>query len=157
MSATQILDGLIELTNLLQADQDRELGAMGLNQTRTHALWILHHGGPVMQRDLAEAMQVTPRHITTIVDELIESGFVLRVPHPADRRAVLVSLTEKGTSAMEAMVVDHQKLAGDLVEGLSTEHLAALQQGIAHVTTRLAALMAAAHPEDDVTQARDGS
>ena len=76
---------------MLQADQERELERRGLTQPRTHLLWVLHHGGPVTQAQLADAIGVTPRHVTTLVDALDATGFARREPHPADRRAVLVT------------------------------------------------------------------
>ncbi len=39
------------------------------------------------QRALADALQVTPRNVTGLVDALADSGFVERAPHPTDRRA----------------------------------------------------------------------
>ncbi len=59
-------------------------------------VWLLHQNGPSTQRELAEALGVSARNVTGLVDALVETGFVRRGPHPTDRRATLVSLTDPG-------------------------------------------------------------
>jgi DNA-binding MarR family transcriptional regulator len=39
--------------------------------------------------------------VTNIVDRLQADGFVRRIPHPTDRRATLVEITETGTALLE--------------------------------------------------------
>ncbi|MET0735461.1 MAG: MarR family transcriptional regulator [Microbacterium sp.] len=147
MSRTQLLDQLLLLSSMLQEDQDRELGAIGLTQRRTHVMWLVHHRGPLMQRDIANEMGVTPRHVTTLVDELIEGGFARRGPHPSDRRAVLVSLTERGTSLMETMTIDHERLAASLTDGWSRADVDELRSQVETIVARLATLIADAAAE----------
>lgn len=141
MSRTHLFDQLLLLASLLQEDQERELGAIGLTQRRTHMLWLIHHGGPQMQRDLAAQMDITPRHVTTLVDELIEGGLVLRTPHPDDRRAVLVSLTDEGTTLMASMAVDHDHLSGELTAGWSDEEVDDLRALIETIIGRFSTLV----------------
>jgi hypothetical protein len=63
------------------------------------------------QRQLAGALGVTPRYVTELADALQEIGFVERNPHPTDRRAILVSLTEHGAAAAEALEDDRREFA----------------------------------------------
>jgi DNA-binding MarR family transcriptional regulator len=143
MSGTQILDTLLAITQVLQADQERELDRRGLTTTRTHLLWILFHGGPATQVQLADALAVTPRNVTTLVDALETTGFARREPHPTDRRAVLVHLTERGRSIMETMNAEHTTLGADLVDGLDEETIRVAQSALNHVRVRLEELIAA--------------
>lgn len=147
MSRTQLLDQLLLLATLLHEDQERELGAFGLTQSRTHVMWVVHHRGPLIQRDIADAMGVTPRHVTTLVDELVEAGLAFRNPHPSDRRAVLVSLSDKGTSLMEAIAADHEQLAASLTEGWTSGEVDELRGRVEAVIARLGTLIAAAAEE----------
>ena len=93
---------------------------MGLTLPRVHLTWLLHQQGPQTQRALADAMKVTPRNVTGLVDALVDTGFVTREPHPTDRRATLVSLTSHGAATMTAMAREHDGLAallfGDMPE-----------------------------------------
>ena len=64
-------------------------------------MWLLHQHGPSTQRELAEALGVSARNVTGLVDALVETGFVTRGPHPTDRRATLVSLTAHGAEVAD--------------------------------------------------------
>lgn len=54
--------------------------------------------------DLAEAAQLTKQTIGSIVDQLERSGYVERIPDPADARARLVTVTPKGRELVELSV-----------------------------------------------------
>lgn len=150
MSATQILDTLLALTLVLNADQERELDRRGLTPARTHLLWVVFHEGPRTQAELAAALDVTPRHITTLVDGLEAIGLARREPHPTDRRAVLVTLTDRGREVMAAMDAEHEQLGAQLIDGLDEATAAATLKGLTHIHRRLSALVEehAARTED---------
>jgi DNA-binding MarR family transcriptional regulator len=71
----------------------------GLSYSRLRLLQALHCGGPGIMRDLGEQLGATPRNMTAIVDALEEAQLVVRRPHPTDRRATLIELSEVGTQA----------------------------------------------------------
>jgi len=77
---------------------------------------VLHHSGPSNQQSLAAALSVSPRNVTGLVDALESGGFVDRRPHPSDRRATLVTLTERGADTVAEMARDRQDIAARLVE-----------------------------------------
>ncbi len=120
---------------LLGQDMDREFGRLGLTAARVHLLWELQQRGTATQRELADALQVTPRNITGLVDGLVVTGFVTREPHPTDRRATLVQFTEHGTKTMTAMAQDHKELADTLFAGMPD--FRAFTAGLDHVLVRL--------------------
>lgn len=142
MSGTQILDTLLALSGVLSADQERELDRRGLTPARTHILWLVFHEGPRTQAELATALGVTPRNITTLVDGLEATGFTRREPHPHDRRAVLVTLTPRGEQAMRAMDAEHTELGAQLIDGLDHATAEATLRGLTHVLDRLNGLIA---------------
>ncbi len=51
--------------------------------------------------DLAEAAQVSKQTLTSIVDQLEGRGYVCRRPDPSDRRARLVSITDRGQELID--------------------------------------------------------
>lgn len=105
------LDRVLELVVVLNEDMKRSLAARGLTVSRTHLLWVLAHGDPITQKSLADALRVSPRTITGLVDGLVATGFVTREPHPFDRRAILVTLTDAGKDVMSDFERDHEQLA----------------------------------------------
>jgi DNA-binding MarR family transcriptional regulator len=52
--------------------------------------------------DLAHKANMTPQSMAEIIDELVELGYVVRRPDPADRRAKLIVLTRRGRDAVAA-------------------------------------------------------
>ena len=137
MGLTATLDRLLELVVLLNENMTQSLARDGLTVPRAHLVWLLHHNGPTTQRALADALKVTPRNVTGLVDALVGTGFVTRAPHPTDRRATLVSLTEGGASTLAAMDRGHEELAELLFGGMSDRQLGAFVSGLDHVSTRL--------------------
>jgi DNA-binding MarR family transcriptional regulator len=54
--------------------------------------------------ELAEAAQLSKQTVGSIVDQLERSGYVRRVPDPADARARLVTVTARGRELVEISV-----------------------------------------------------
>ena len=142
MSAVQVFDLLLEISLLLQADMARSFAESGLTVARTHLLWELHQRGPCTQQRLAAALRVSARNVTGLVDALSGDGFVTRQPHPTDRRATLVTLTEHGERTMAVMERDRQQLAAELTVDLDEAALQQFGQGLDLVTARLHVLAA---------------
>jgi len=62
---------VLELVAVLQEDTTRSLARDGLTAARAHLLWELQHRGPTPQRALADALRVSARNITGLVDGLV--------------------------------------------------------------------------------------
>ena len=69
----------------------------GLTITQFGVLEALHHIGPLCQGELAEKLLRSGGNLTLVVDNLEKVGYVVRERDPADRRFVVVKLTDKGT------------------------------------------------------------
>ena len=134
---TDTLDQLLELVVLVNEDMTRSLAREGLTVPRARLAWLIHHEGPATQRALAGSLKVTPRNVTGLVDGLADAGFVTREPHPTDRRATLVSLTERGAATMAAMDRGHRELAALLFGDMSGREFGAFAAGLDHVVRRL--------------------
>lgn len=70
----------------------------GLTVTQFGVLESLHHIGPLCQGELAEKLLRSGGNLTLVVDNLEKAGLVLRERDPADRRFVVVKLTERGSA-----------------------------------------------------------
>jgi DNA-binding MarR family transcriptional regulator len=116
-------DRVFELTARLGDLMVRDLGARGLNTSRAEVLFLLHERGPMVQRELSQALRCTPRYVTGLVDVLEAQGWVARSPHPTDRRATLVSLTERGTAAAARMHAERQESAAALFGDVAEDDL----------------------------------
>jgi DNA-binding MarR family transcriptional regulator len=131
------LDRVFELAALLGRDFDRGVARDGLTAARAQVLWELQQRGPMTQRDLAEELRVSPRNVTGLVDGLVATGFVTREPHPADRRATLVTFTRRGAKIAQAMRREHAELAGRLFGGMPARQFGSFAKGLDEIVDRL--------------------
>ncbi|HEV8636995.1 MAG TPA: MarR family transcriptional regulator [Chloroflexota bacterium] len=116
---------MFELAVVLGDAMDQGLAERGLTRARAELLWRLHRLGPVTQRELSQELRCTPRNVTDLVDALEAAGLVARGPHPTDRRATLVGLTEEGEAAAARMQAEHARMAASLFADLGGAELAA--------------------------------
>ncbi|MGL4197420.1 MAG: MarR family winged helix-turn-helix transcriptional regulator [Allorhizobium sp.] len=96
----------------------------GLNGASFDLLATLRRSGPPFRlspSDLLDTMMITSGTMTNRIDQLEKQGLVERLPHPDDRRALLVALTDKGRDVIDAAVTDHIENQHHLVEPLTLE------------------------------------
>jgi DNA-binding MarR family transcriptional regulator len=91
----------------------------GLSYSRLRLLQALHCSGPAIMRDLGEQLGATPRNMTALVDALEEAQLVVRRPHPTDRRATLIELSEAGTQAADQALEPSLDAMAELFSSLS--------------------------------------
>jgi DNA-binding MarR family transcriptional regulator len=119
-----VLDTAFELAARIGEVMHSALDEQGLTPVRAGVLMALHeHGRPMVQRELSQALRCTPRHVTALVDVLESQGWVSRAPHPSDRRATLVALTERGVEATGWMAERRRESARALLGGMSAADL----------------------------------
>jgi DNA-binding MarR family transcriptional regulator len=138
---TSALDKVLHLAALVSADMNRFERESGLTAARIHVLWVLGAAGPSTQQSLASELGVSPRNVTGLVDGLVASGHVSRKPHPADRRAVLVTPTSRGEATIRELVASHADLAQRLFSDVPAERLAVFVTTLDHTITTFARLM----------------
>jgi DNA-binding MarR family transcriptional regulator len=127
----------------LNEDMTQAIEALALTPSRMHLLWELGQRGPVFQRVLAEALKVTPRAVTGLVDALVADGLVTREAHPGDRRATLVTLTPRGETLVTQLKRDHKRLARALFAPMSPREFDGFARGLGGVIDRLRAHLVA--------------
>ncbi|MGH3210103.1 MAG: MarR family winged helix-turn-helix transcriptional regulator [Trebonia sp.] len=104
------LDPLVEgvitrmqmLLRHLKQTRQAELATYGLEEHEYATLHFLGGCGPehrATPSEIAAWQQMSPSGITGRLDALEKRGFVRRLPSPADRRKVIVELTEAGRQA----------------------------------------------------------
>lgn len=99
---------LMRAQQLVLAELDEILKPHGLTFPRYEALVLLvfSRRGSLPLGKMGERLQVHPTSVTSIVDRLQRSGFVVRRRHPQDGRAVLAEITGAGREVVEAATAD---------------------------------------------------
>ncbi|WP_327290437.1 MarR family winged helix-turn-helix transcriptional regulator [Streptomyces sp. NBC_01198] len=125
-SSDVLVDDLFRTTVRLRTYVDAQLRGHGLSVPRLRLLRALATAAePLRMRDLGDVLNVAARTVTSLVDALEREGLVVRLPHPTDRRAYLLALTDRGrTTHAKAEEIDRAALA------LATGSLSAGQRGV---------------------------
>jgi DNA-binding MarR family transcriptional regulator len=109
----------------------------GLGFARGRVLWALKASGPVLMRALSESLGVSPRTVTGLVDSLEADGWVTRTPHPADRRATIISLTPASEETLARLTDSYRALAHDLLGDVPEDELVRCRAVIRQLEDRL--------------------
>jgi DNA-binding MarR family transcriptional regulator len=92
-------------------------------------LATLRRSGPpyrLSPGDLLAATMVTSGTMTNRLDQLEKAGLIERSHNPEDRRGVIIALTPKGFSVVDATVTAHVANQHRLLEGLDDGERGAL-------------------------------
>jgi DNA-binding MarR family transcriptional regulator len=102
---------------------ERSVDRYGLSEGRMQVLMRLRHQGDCPLGALADAMHVSARNVTGLVDHLERDGLVSRVPDTDDRRSVRAHLTEEGQRLIEQVWKEVSQRSLVLVQDMPQEDL----------------------------------
>jgi DNA-binding MarR family transcriptional regulator len=78
-------------------------------------LLLFSQRGSLPMRVIGQRLQVHPTSVTNAVDRLEMAGLVVRKPHPSDRRATLIEITDRGRLVAEqATDALNERVFGDI-------------------------------------------
>lgn len=86
----------------------------------------LHRTGPGRQADVVVAVASEKAAVSRTVAQLVELGFVVRLPDPDDKRASRVELTPLGARRIAEVVAEHRARYAEKLAGLSAAELTEL-------------------------------
>ncbi|WP_329044229.1 MarR family transcriptional regulator [Amycolatopsis sp. NBC_01488] len=98
-----------------------------LTPSQSAVLNRLYREGPATQGELAAAEHVRQQSMAATLGVLDELGYLARTPDPADRRRVVISLSESGTDTVRGVFQNRDEwLAQALLDELSPAELDAV-------------------------------
>ncbi|MFJ7215153.1 MarR family winged helix-turn-helix transcriptional regulator [Amycolatopsis sp. NPDC098790] len=102
-----------------------------LTPTQSAVLNRLHREGPATQGELAAAEHVRQQSMAATLGVLDELGYLARTPDPADRRRVVISLSESGRDTVRGILQHREEwLAQALADALSPAELDAVTRAL---------------------------
>jgi DNA-binding MarR family transcriptional regulator len=125
---------VMRVQQILLSAVDGALRPHGLTFARYEALVLLTFSrtGRLPMRVMGERLQLHPTSVTNIVDRLQADGLVRRTPHPTDRRATLVEITDAGSLLREDATKSVTNIDFGL-QGLTLEQQAQLTELLGQV------------------------
>lgn len=141
MLPMEVLGRLNEASQLVVRERQTPLFARyGLQHGEFDALATLRRSGApegLTPTALFEAAMMSSGGMTARIDRLEKAGLVERRPHPTDRRATLVRLTDKGFDLIESIMPGHEETARDILAPLSIDEQKTLNALLARLISGL--------------------
>ncbi|MFC6019041.1 MarR family winged helix-turn-helix transcriptional regulator [Plantactinospora solaniradicis] len=122
VSPMAVIGRLSRLSRLVGTELDRTFAAHGLDRASFDVLATLRRSGPpyrLTPTELMRSAMVTSGAITQRLDRLEARGLVTRTPSEADRRGVLVALTDEGHALIDRVLPDHVATEDRLLAALT--------------------------------------
>lgn len=104
--------------------------ALGIGPAQASALSVVVFAGPISLNDLAKAELVKPPTMSRIVDALVRGGLVKREVNKTDRRAIVISATNKGTSLIHEGRSRREQVLVAMLKPLKRTDLECLEKAI---------------------------
>ena len=98
------------------------------------------YAGPeqgLTQEQLGQRLLVTKGNVSSLLDRLCQRGWVIRSPHPDDRRSNLILLTEPGRVVADQAVAVQRQFVEDLMGRIDERDLTPLEQTLARLEEHL--------------------
>ncbi|PJC87322.1 MarR family transcriptional regulator [Vibrio sp. HA2012] len=93
----------------------------GYSLAQIHTIEVLGSHGSLRMKELAEKLGITTGTLTVQIEKLVKAGLIERCPHPTDRRAIVVALTNEGLAIYQQHNLLHLDLIKDLTRNISRE------------------------------------
>jgi DNA-binding MarR family transcriptional regulator len=127
-----IVDGLAQLSFLIQGTIERRAGEHDLSMIQTRLLGVLRDRTPSMN-ELAKLLELDKSSVTGLVDRAQRRGLVVRVPSPTDGRGVLVSLTAAGRARVTQVAASFEADLAAILASLPSADRKALSRMVSRV------------------------
>lgn len=98
------------------------------------ALARLHEVGETSQNQLGQLTAMDAATIKGVIDRLKARGLVALNSHAQDKRRLVVSLTDEGRAAVEAMLPLAHEITGETLSPLSAREVATLLRLLSKIT-----------------------
>ena len=122
----EILFELSDVARALRTYVDQRAREHGMTRAQWGVLARLERDEGMMQTEMAEALEIQPISLVRLVDRLCEQGLVERRPHPTDRRANCLYLSDKGRARLAQMVPLGREISGNVLAAFSESDVAEL-------------------------------
>ncbi|MGX9790698.1 MarR family winged helix-turn-helix transcriptional regulator [Mycobacterium sp. MMS18-G62] len=137
---------LSQLGSYVADDAKRRLAPLGVHPRVNAILFALAANDGQSQRQLSARLGLHRNVMVNLIDTLEQQGLVQRRPHPDDRRAFAVTLTDKAHDLLPALEEQSDALEDDVTAALSPEERADLLGMLQRVAAALG-LSPGVHPK----------
>ncbi|MGZ8527941.1 MAG: MarR family winged helix-turn-helix transcriptional regulator [Candidatus Limnocylindrales bacterium] len=131
-----------------------EFADVGLTMSQAKVLYLVQVVGTLRMSELATRLGVTLSTTSGLVERLVEAGLVVRRDDPADRRQVILSLTDAAVGLLDRMRELNAGHMRRMLAHVSEADLAVIERSI-HVLAEATERMQAEPSTDQQPSERD--
>lgn len=154
-----ILSRVTRLSRQLDRKRKAVFASHGLETWAFDVLSSLRRAGSPYQMSpsaLTVELLVTSGTMTNRIDRLATAGWVSRQRDPADRRGVLVGLTDEGRRKVDDALADFLRLEAQMLEALDEDECTSLADSLRHLVASVEAVDPVPPADRDADSAAGG-
>ena len=124
-------EALFQLTDVARTMRtyiDQRAREHGMTRAQWGVLLRLERHEGMTQSEMAESLEIQPISLVRLIDKLCEHGLVQRRPHPSDRRANRLYLTDKGRATLVQLAPLGREIAAGILAPMDDAEVAELLQ-----------------------------
>ncbi|MDQ2691858.1 MAG: MarR family transcriptional regulator [Chloroflexota bacterium] len=106
----------------------------GLSMPQFGILMQVHHRGNCAIGDIGEHFDITNAAASQLVEKLVQGGLIQREEDPQDRRAKVLSLTDKGRKFIQRGIEERHRWVDQLSGTLTAEERAKVMEALQIMT-----------------------
>ena len=122
----EILFQITDVARAMRTHVDQRAREHGMTRAQWGVLLRLERQEGMMQAEMAEALEIQPISVARLIDRLCSQELVERRPHPSDRRANCLYLTDKGRVTLSSFVPLGREISASVLASLSEAETASL-------------------------------
>jgi len=111
-----------------------------IHRGQIHLLFVISQNNGVIQRDLADMIDMRPPSLTEKLANLEKHSLITRKQDEKDRRIMHVYLTDEGRSVIDGFVQANNKLSSCIFDCLTEEEIETMLVLVNKINTNLEAI-----------------
>lgn len=115
------LIALSRATNSVHRREYKTIKEGGLTVSQFAVLEVLYHKGALRVQEIIEKTLSTGGNMTVVIENLAKDDLVMRYKDPEDKRASLISITDKGKAIIEDIFPRHVENINKIFSTLTVE------------------------------------
>ncbi len=129
-----VMTGFDAFMQRMAATHAPEFTEVGMTMSQAKVLYLVQASTPLGMSELAARLGVTVSTASGLVERLVEAGLVDRRDDPADRRQVLLTMTDVGAASLDRMRELNAGHMRAMLDRVATADLATVDRSIRILT-----------------------
>lgn len=104
-----------------------------VNKTQLRALTFIKNYGAINMTELCNMLNIEKGSLTTMIDDLVEKGYVERVNDKKDRRRYIIVMTEDGDALSDVFMTYLKKSLEEKIGKIGMEKMGSLVESMENI------------------------